>query len=409
MKLPEVNLTLKEQLQEFDVWLTPSLQEIQDTDKYKDELDRVCSIISALGPATNNFDDAKHFHPEVIAETCINVIEEKIESIQEVKAKIALAVEFLESLASLLFLVTGKSDNNLKCQYPVFLFQQLNRSTFPQKTSQKGQIAFVNKDLGRTLKSDRVAKLISEALVWGMGNKALGDLESEAKWLLGSYVSAILKDKTSVIQFWALGHSYFQLLNKNDEFAKSLLAPIIIFKVRGSVSASGGHIPEDVLRQTFATWGLEKGVDYNLDDVVLADEANNGNGNNKTRAYDFILPYKTPDWKPALFIQCQFYAGDSGSVSHKVVDQTTASRISTLEKFPEARFVEYLDGAGYYASLNTDLQHMLGMETTKSFIQVRSANIRLRRELQEIGFITPIEIEHAIMRSKDPKDWVDEG
>ena len=222
MKLPEVNLTLKEQLQEFDVWLTPSLQEIQDTDKYKDELDRVCSIISALGPATNNFDDAKHFHPEVIAETCINVIEEKIESIQEVKAKIALAVEFLESLASLLFLVTGKSDNNLKCQYPVFLFQQLNRSTFPQKTSQKGQIAFVNKDLGRTLKSDRVAKLISEALVWGMGNKALGDLESEAKWLLGSYVSAILKDKTSVIQFWALGHSYFQLLNKNEAWANLL-------------------------------------------------------------------------------------------------------------------------------------------------------------------------------------------
>jgi hypothetical protein len=74
-------------------------------------------------------------------------------------------------------------------------------------------------------------------------------------------------------------------------------------------------------------------------------------GATKTRAYDFILPYKTEGWEPKLFVQCQFYAGDSGSVSHKVVDQTRSSRPLTLVDYPNARFVEYLDGAGYYASL----------------------------------------------------------
>ena len=29
------------------------------------------------------------------------------------------------------------------------------------------------------------------------------------------------------------------------------------------------------------------------------------------------------------------------------------------------------------------------------------ANVRLRRELQEIGYLVPVEIEHAIMRSND--------
>ncbi|EIM9060527.1 hypothetical protein LN746_004394, partial [Salmonella enterica subsp. enterica serovar Mbandaka] len=102
-----------------------------------------------------------------------------------------------------------------------------------------------------------------------------------------------------------------------------------------------------------------------------------------------------------LFIQSQFYAGDSGSVSHKVVDQTQSSRTFTLEKYPSARFVEYLDGAGYYASLRGDLAHMLSFEDTASFFQVKSILVRLRRELQNIEFLTPIEFEHAILMSED--------
>ena len=98
-----------------------------------------------------------------------------------------------------------------------------------------------------------------------------------------------------------------------------------------------------------------------------------------------------------LFVQCQFYAGDSGSVSHKVVDQTDTSRKETLKFFPNAVFVEYLDGAGYFSSLNGDLKKMLAKKTTKSFIQVKTAPVKFRRELQEIDFLTPLEIEHAIL------------
>ncbi len=63
------------------------------------------------------------------------------------------------------------------------------------------------------------------------------------------------------------------------------------------------------------------------------------------------------------------------------------------------RFVEYVDGAGYFSSLNGDLKNLLNMPTTASFFQVRSASIRLRRELQQIGFLVPIEVEHAVMRT----------
>ncbi|MEO0341392.1 MAG: hypothetical protein AAF242_19555, partial [Bacteroidota bacterium] len=93
----------------------------------------------------------------------------------------------------------------------------------------------------------------------------------------------------------------------------------------------------------------------------------------------------------------QFYAGDSGSVSHKNVDQTRSSRNFTKTIVEtEPIFLEYLDGAGYYSSLNGDLRSILSMEDTQDFFQVRTAPIKLRRIFQEIGYLIPLEIVHAL-------------
>ena len=396
MKLPESELDLENKLKEFDTWITPSLQEIQDSDKYKEELDRVDFLLGSLGAGVNEFSSIDDCSPESIASTCVDLIEEVIQS-ETCTDKFTKAIEQIDALSSLLFMVTGKSDNNLKCQFPVYLSQEVGRDTFPHKTNSKKVVKFTDKKFPREIKSDKLAKLVSEALVCSNLSSDLAYLEGDAKWLLGKYVSAILKDDDSVKQFWSLVKSYFSLKSMGGGFERSLMAPIVIFKVRGSVSASGGHIPEDLLRGMMDKWGMESGVDYNLEDVILRDSSTAGVA--KTRAYDFVLPYMTEGWEPHIFIQCQFYAGDSGSVSHKVVDQTQASRPLTLDKYPHARFIEYLDGAGYYSSLNTDLRHMLGMATTKEFIQVRSAHLKLRRELQCVGFLTPLEIEHAVFRS----------
>jgi len=400
MKLPQTAITLQQQLAEFDLWITPSIREIQDTYKYKSELTKINSLILNLGTATQNFSSVSHCSPEAIASTCIDLIEYNFLPTTTENEQIALTIDIVESLCALLFMVTGKSDNNLKCQFPVYLAQTAGRTDFPQKRGYGSKVTFENLHIGRTVKSERLSKLISDVLVYSFHHPRFKSLEHDAKWLLGKYVATILKDDASVTQFWALGRSYFNLLESAPGTETALLAPIVIFKVRGSVSASGGHIPEKVLRDMMTQWGLESGTDYNMEDVkVLGDKGITDTF--KTRAYDFVLPFKRQPWQPHIFIQCQFYAGDSGSVSHKVVDQTLASRPSTLAVYPHAQFIEYLDGAGYYSSLNGDLQHMLGMKNTKDFIQVRSAHVKLRRELQQIGFLTPLEIEHAIFRSRN--------
>jgi hypothetical protein len=405
MKLPLVPLNLQEQLAEFDLWITPSIREIQDSEKFRSELAKVDSLIKNLGSATENFASIESCSPEAIASTCVEFIEQSCRDLNSYLDKLTLSADILESLCSLLFMVTGKSDNNLKCQFPVYLLQSGGRLDFPHRIGNSAN--FQNKPIGRTVKSDKLSKLVADALLGYDSTPELRHLENDARWLLGKYVAAILKDESSIQQFWALGKSYFTLLELNPGTEKALLAPIVIFKVRGSVSASGGHIPEDILRDMMDRWGLVRGVDFNIEDVIIQyqDETDIS----KTRAYDFVLPYRTPSWEPKIFIQCQFYAGDSGSVSHKVVDQTKASRPSTMEIYPSARFLEYLDGAGYYSALNTDLQHMLGMATTKDFLQIRSAHIKLRREIQDIGFLTLLEVEHAIFRSTrgDSNDVVD--
>lgn len=376
MLLPKVQDTVASQLSEFDVWITPSLGEIADTDRFKEELELVSLAFDTIGKATKNFDSVDRCHPDSIAETLAQILHRKSETERD---------EILRSLASALFSVTGKSDNNFKCQFPLFLRDQAKWTSLPVPKRRNGAVRIVESTLPRTLTSERLMSIISQ----------IDDPSVEAS-LLGQFLAFLLKDKAAINQFWALGHSYFALKDIGKE--RDLLAPIVVFKVRGSVMASGGHEPERMLRELLIEWGLTDGVDFNTNDVVIVDAEHDPE--EKTRAYDFVLPYKTPGWKGGwskrLFIQCQFYAGDSGSVSHKNVDQTRSSRDSLSRFVDEPTFIEYVDGAGYFSSLNGDLRRLLSYEDTHGLIQIRSAPLRLRYYFERLGFIPPIKVEETV-------------
>ena len=68
---------------------------------------------------------------------------------------------------------------------------------------------------------------------------------------------------------------------------------------------------------------------------------------------------------------------------------------------PDAVLVEYVDGAGYFSSLNGDLEKLFEMDGTE-FSQIRSSPIRIRRELQHTGFLTPLELQQATFQTSNP-------
>lgn len=80
-------------------------------------------------------------------------------------------------------------------------------------------------------------------------------------------------------------------------------------------------------------WGLNAGTDFNTQDVEVGEILGDLPVDNKIkkRKYDFIVPFQSRRLGAKVFIQSQFYAGDSGSVSHKVVDQTDSTREVTLQ------------------------------------------------------------------------------
>jgi DNA (cytosine-5)-methyltransferase 1 len=414
MKLPTITLDLEAQLKEFDIWITPSLGEIQDNKRFQKVMDDVVEIFESLATATDNFNQIDSCNALSIANTFIQLIEGK--EYQEARKD-------LEALATVLFLVTGKSDNNSKCQLPLYLRDEAGWESIPTVKKRGRSSVLSYKKIPRVLKSDSYMKTVAD----------LSLSRDQQRRLLQEFVKFVLKDESCVSQLWSIGHSYTML--KQFQKERDLLAPLVIFQVRGSVSASGGHKPEILLRQRFVEWGLQASIDFNMTDVIVepeaatiaiketgqlkededeqllqatADEQEEPREVKKTRAYDFVLPFKTFGWKPKIFIQSQFYAGDSGSVSHKNIDQTDTSRNYILGFIPDARFIEYVDGAGYFSSLNGDLKKLLSKSTTRSFFQVRSAAIRLRRELEQVGFLVPLCLEQAIARSDGNKNSIEQ-
>ena len=336
---------------------------------------------------------------------------------------IAVVEEFLLSLSALLFLVTGKSDNNNKCQFPIYLRNQSPSGTMPILKKKRKKPYVVHEAVTRVVDSDSYMARVARVYVAGRQPNCDTSLVDLAPSMLLRFVEFLLADEASRKQLLAYLQHYRGAKVLGSD-ATILLTPLVMFQVRGSVAASGGHEPEEMLRSRMIEWGMLRDIDFNITDVILDVEAGkiselNGQdqetpkGKTKTRAYDFALPFRTPTWHPRIFIQSQFYAGDSGSVSHKNVDQTKSSRQSatklSAKAWPESPppvFLEYVDGAGYSASLNGDLQSLLSYENTAGFFQIRSAPIRLRRELQRIGFLTPMEIWHAILRRSGVRDAV---
>jgi hypothetical protein len=378
MKLPITPISAIDALLEFDIWLTPTLGEIRDAERFQKEMDSAVRIFEVLGKKTDKFSLTKTPDIRKIAEA----VELEIANADKKHAK-----KFLTSIADLVYLVTGKSDNNCKCQLPIYLRQKNIFNKMPVIIN--GVVDYQN--WPRAIKAEQFMKIVAELA-------RHPDMQTE---LIRVFFEFILSDEAYVSQLWAIGNCYYSLKPFNKE--QSLLSPLVIFKIRGSVTASGGHDPEQLLRGMMTDWGMKQGVDFNSDDVVIDTIGVKKTGRTKTRKYDFLLPYKSQDWNPGLFIQCQFYAGDSGSVSHKNVDQTTSTRSYTRKHFANARFVEFVDGAGYFASLNGDLKTLLQMQNTHSFFQIKSAPIRLRRELQQLGYLTPLEIEHALFCSDGDK------
>ena len=399
MWIPLVSLSNDEVIDEFDQWVTPSLERIRDTEKFSSQITDLVRVFDAFVSARTSKPD-----------TGVNsLVREAIRG--ALVSGSSTMKRDLEAVFSTLSLVTANSDNAAKCQYPIWR-RRNGDGLFPSLLKGKIQLNPVPNEL----KQDKVAAAVVST--WPVNPEVALDLAD-------SYAQFLLADEIDRRQLTVLIDAYQHAGKSDIEGGSLLLAPLVAFQVRGSVAATGGHGPEAFTRQYLEEWGFSAPEGFNPSDVIaesLADwltEKGNAGGSTgghglrstqlgtetaKTRGFDFVIPYMQTTSSNRLFVQSQFYAGDSGSVSHKNVDQASNARGKAAKLFPDAFFVELVDGAGYCASLRKDLRHLLFAHDTTDFFQLRSIPIRLRRLLQMSGNLSPMEIALFVAEGATSED-----
>ena len=245
MKLHDYNESLEEKMSEFDIWVTPSLGEIRDMPQFKLNLDGMKHGFDYMVEITNNFESLSSCSSSALAHNTVSILSGHNDDEKRT---------ILNCICGVLLLVTGKTDNNLKCQFPLLLRNIYGILEYPQKNN-SGH--WIKKQIPRTLQFDAVTKITIQAN---------GEAEFQERFL-ESYFHLIISDENYAKQLWSLGAAYYsQKQMGNEDF---FLSSFVIFQSRGSITATQGHIPETILRSYMTEWGLVAGRDFNTQDVEI--------------------------------------------------------------------------------------------------------------------------------------------
>lgn len=117
--------------------------------------------------------------------------------------------------------------------------------------------------------------------------------------ILRSYIELIFEgSSTEQLYYLCKAYEYVASLKPekhNIDFGEFLLRSSIVYKIRGSVTASEGHKNEHVLRDRLKFLGLRPKTDFNMNNVVIRDDASLSEAQKKQPrqkqcAFDFVLP-----------------------------------------------------------------------------------------------------------------------
>ena len=130
MRLTKHKYTEKEKLSEFDRWITPSLGDIKDCIEFKNILAELEDGFNSLSIYTNGFSALETCSSYNIAESIIF----HIGQVHDIQSHLA-------NVFNAILLSTGKTDNNLKCQYPLVLNKLYESGEIP--ACQNGRLTLI--------------------------------------------------------------------------------------------------------------------------------------------------------------------------------------------------------------------------------------------------------------------------
>ncbi len=371
-------------IEEFGEWVTARIDSIEEHDEFND---RSSGFLSAFEYLEKLDIEHLNFNDSALKISSSIISDKQIFDAEACKKR-------LENIIDFIYVTTGTTDNNIKCQFAPYLRHVKKWSEYPLiKQSKSGKVSISKKvitDLGQ-IKKEEVVKQYSKYLAVSIKDS---EVENTITMILNGFLNCIF----DCGNYQRLVDVIRSLASVDEIGKRSILETFAVFQLRGSSAAKSGHGPENKLRNILEQWGMISGEDFNPYDVTPEAILGLERGDKKTRAYDFVFPYKVTNMATSIFVQSQIYAGDSGSVSHKNVDQIPLSRRNVKDLFPNAIFLEFVDGAGYCTALAGDLKRILSMDDTDSFFQANTVVVNLRRAFMFAKHLYPAELISWILK-----------
>ena len=78
MKLKRYEASLSEKMSEFDIWVTPALEEIRDTPQFRENLDTLKSGFDLLSQITDDFADCSHCSSSALSNNTIESLNKRM-------------------------------------------------------------------------------------------------------------------------------------------------------------------------------------------------------------------------------------------------------------------------------------------------------------------------------------------
>ena len=203
------------------------------------------------------------------------------------------------------------------------------------------------------------------------------------------------------------------------ELSKTLLK----YSEKGAGAEKSGEEAEAIIKNKLELWGLVENIDYNkndekltgilekkieflkqsgkISDEVKKEKIEKINEEKKSRQFDLVFPASNSNKEPKVIAQIVFYTSNTGSEGKKKTNQNinTSNYIKKIlpEHSKEITNLLVLDGPGWI-QMAGDFQK--NEYLSENFVQIRTIDTKLKRILNECGFVYPIDIEIAILELK---------
>lgn len=231
----------------------------------------------------------------------------------------------------------------------------------------------------------------------------------------------LVKELLNFFKEKGLDEKLIAIKGRNMMDVLALSEILLKFSEKGQIAEKSGEAAETIIKTKLKQWGLTEEIDFNKNDEDINDilkikldflKQRNDishseflaslkiiNETKKSRRFDLVFPPTSTSTinEPHFLIQTVFYTSNTGSEGKKKTNQNIDTTNFISEVLPrhhnEIKTLLILDGPGWIDMAGAFQKNQY---TSDNFVQINTIDTKLKKILNDHGFVFPIDVDIAI-------------